>query len=247
MIRPRHPLPVSEPHPFIVVVGSCLEGVNAVITEAATGHPRTLGILAADMVVVKESSDLATEEHRGARLSKGEKNNPEQAREIAVKMFQQFQPRWRRQRGMVRRKSKIVKRPHTQERSRAARGRAEKREGWREKPMEGKGARFVGVELYFEDLKRAKTFYTEALGLAVSDEQEGRHAKFESGAGFICLERKGAESYPSKDKAVLFFEVGDVGAAIEAVGRERFVQIEGNWAVLHDPEGHNVLLIQRAK
>jgi len=111
-----------------------------------------------------------------------------------------------------------------------------------EKSMERERARFVGVE-YFDDLKRAKKFYAEALGLAVSDEEEGHHAKFDSGAGFICLEKKGMESYPSKDKAVLFFEVRDLKVAIEAVGRERFVQIEREWAVLHDPEGHNVLLM----
>ena len=112
-----------------------------------------------------------------------------------------------------------------------------------EKSMERERARFVGVELYFDDLKKAKKFYAEALGLAVSDEEEGHHAKFDSGAGFICLEKKGMESYPSKDKAVLFFEVWDLKVAIEAVGRERFVQIEREWAVLHDPEGHNVLLM----
>lgn len=112
-----------------------------------------------------------------------------------------------------------------------------------EKSMERERARFVGVELYFDDLKKAKKFYAEALGLAVSDEEEGHHAKFDSGAGFICLEKKGMESYPSKDKAVLFFEVRDLKVAIEAVGRERFVQIEREWAVLHDPEGHNVLLM----
>lgn len=48
------------------------------------------------------------------------------------------------------------------------------------------------------------------MGLEVCDEQVGHHAKFDSGAGFVCLERKGAESYPSKDKAVLFFEVPDL-------------------------------------
>jgi predicted enzyme related to lactoylglutathione lyase len=88
--------------------------------------------------------------------------------------------------------------------------------------MERIQARFVGVEVYFENLERVKKFYIETLGLKVSDEQVGHHAKFDSGAGFVCLERKGSESYPSKDKAVLFFEV------------------------LHNPEGHNILLLQRS-
>jgi predicted enzyme related to lactoylglutathione lyase len=111
--------------------------------------------------------------------------------------------------------------------------------------MQSIRARFMGVELYFEDLQRAKDFYEKTLGLSLSDEQSGHHAKFDSGRGFVCLERKGVEPYPSKDKAVLFFETADLKSAVEAVGHERFVHAEATWAVLHDPEGHNVLLIQR--
>lgn len=105
-------------------------------------------------------------------------------------------------------------------------------------------ARFVGVEIYFDDLERAKSFYVETLGLRMSEEQPGHHARFDSDAGFVCLERKGAESYPSSDKAVLFFEVPDLKAAISAIGQHRLVRSEAHWAVLHDPEGHNVLLLQ---
>jgi predicted enzyme related to lactoylglutathione lyase len=96
--------------------------------------------------------------------------------------------------------------------------------------MERIQARFVGVELYFEDLERAKKFYLETMGLEVSDEQVGHHAKFDSGAGFVYLERKGAESYPSKDKAVLFFEVPDLKSAIMPIGQDRLVQSEDTWA-----------------
>ena len=69
--------------------------------------------------------------------------------------------------------------------------------------MNGIQAQFVGVELYFDDLEGAKEFYAGTLGLEISDEQVGHHAKFDSGAGFVCLERKGSEPYPSKDKALL--------------------------------------------
>jgi predicted enzyme related to lactoylglutathione lyase len=112
--------------------------------------------------------------------------------------------------------------------------------------MERIQARFVGVELYFDNLERAKKFYIDTMGLEVSHEQVGHHAQFDSGAGFICLERKGAESYPSKDKAVLFFEVPDLRSAIAAIGQDRLIQSEPRWAVLHDPEGHNLLLLQRS-
>ena len=66
------------------------------------------------------------------------------------------------------------------------------------------------------------------------------------GAGFVCLERKGAELYPSKDQAVLFFEVPNSKSAITAIGQDRLVQAERTWAVLRDPEGHNILLLERS-
>jgi predicted enzyme related to lactoylglutathione lyase len=112
--------------------------------------------------------------------------------------------------------------------------------------MERIQARFAGVELYFDDLEKARSFYLETLGLEISDEQIGHYAKFETGAGFICLERKGVESYPSKDKAVLFFEVADLKSAIATIGKDRLIQTEPSWAVLHDPEGHNILLLQKS-
>ena len=109
------------------------------------------------------------------------------------------------------------------------------------------GLSFAGVEVYFEKLEAAKEFYTQVLGLAASEEQAGHFVKFDCGSGFICLERKGSESYPSRDKAVLFFEVSDLSTTVSVLGCERFVQVETGWAVLHDPEGHNILLLQKAK
>ena len=109
------------------------------------------------------------------------------------------------------------------------------------------GARFVGVELYFDDLEKATSFYAGVLGLQIAEEQEEHHAKFDSEKGFICLEKKGIESYPSQDKAVLFFEVGDLPTSIAAIGRDRLVRVEKSWAVLHDPGGHNVVLLESPK
>ena len=82
------------------------------------------------------------------------------------------------------------------------------------------------------------------LGASVSDEQLGDYAKLSGEAGFLCLERKGSETYPSKDKAVRFFEVPDLEVAITSIGHDNIVQKEPSWAVLHDPEGHNALLLQ---
>jgi predicted enzyme related to lactoylglutathione lyase len=110
--------------------------------------------------------------------------------------------------------------------------------------------RLVGVELYFEDLPRAQAFYQEVLGLELAETQKGHHAKFTTPGGFICLERHGVEDYPSAEKAVLFVEVDNLAQAIERIGADRIVRrgrrASRAWAVLHDPEGHNVLLLERA-
>jgi len=108
--------------------------------------------------------------------------------------------------------------------------------------------RLAGFELYFDDLESAKRFYRNTLGLELTGEKSGHHAQFGANP-FLCLERKGAESYPSRDKAVVFIEVPDVQAILERLG-EHILQFEPGfpgqpaWAVLHDPEGHNVLLMQ---
>ncbi len=110
--------------------------------------------------------------------------------------------------------------------------------------------RLLGFELYFEDLDGSTKFYRDVLGLNLVEEQPGHHVKFAGGAGFLCLERKGAESYPSLDKAVVFLEVDDLPAKLSALGPAVLQTGLGagsqpSWAVLRDPEGHNVVLIQR--
>ena len=112
-------------------------------------------------------------------------------------------------------------------------------------------ARLIGVELYFDDLQQGKEFYGNALGLELLDEEEGHHALFDAGKSFVCLERKGSESYPSRDKAVVFLEVPDLAEAIRSIGEEKIVATkplgEGRrqpWAVLHDPEGYNIVLLE---
>jgi predicted enzyme related to lactoylglutathione lyase len=114
-------------------------------------------------------------------------------------------------------------------------------------------ARFIGVELYFDDLQQGKRFYGDALGLELLDEEEGHHARFDAGKAFVCLERKGSEPYPSRDKAVLFLEVPNLAEALGCIGDEKIVATkprgEGGrrpWAALHDPEGHSIVLVEAA-
>ena len=114
------------------------------------------------------------------------------------------------------------------------------------------GARLIGVELYFDDLPAAERFYRETLGLELSQAEAGRFAQFGKSVPFLCLEKKGSESYPSLDKAVVFLEVADLKMALEALGRESMVRVEATapntkWAALHDPEGHNVVLVKTGR
>jgi catechol 2,3-dioxygenase-like lactoylglutathione lyase family enzyme len=110
--------------------------------------------------------------------------------------------------------------------------------------------RLLGMELYFEDVSRARDFYRDILGMLVEEEQAAHHTKLALQGGFLCLERKGAENYPSQDKAVVFIEVADLRSFVGSVVSERFVRVElgasPRWAVLHDPEGHNVVCIEAA-
>ena len=113
-------------------------------------------------------------------------------------------------------------------------------------------ARLAGVELYFDNLPAAKQFYEEMLGLRVLGATAGQHVRFDGGSTFLCLEAKGAEDYPSLDKAVIFLEVPNLRDALDAIGEDRIVKQQTatdsrpGWAVLHDPEGHNVLLLEAA-
>jgi predicted enzyme related to lactoylglutathione lyase len=116
---------------------------------------------------------------------------------------------------------------------------------------EGLNARLVGVELYFDNLPQGKQFYGSTLGLDLLDEEDGHHVRFNAGDMFVCLERKRSESYPSRDKAVIFLEVPDLAAAVGCVGKEKIVAMEPlgegrrrPWAALHDPEGYNIVLLE---
>lgn len=116
--------------------------------------------------------------------------------------------------------------------------------------MNGLKARIVGIELYFDDLEHGKQFYGGKLGLELLDEQPGHHARFDGSETFICLERKGAESYPSLDKAVVFLEVANVAEAVRCIDQGKIVQMQpagedrAAWVVLHDPEGYNIVLLE---
>jgi catechol 2,3-dioxygenase-like lactoylglutathione lyase family enzyme len=108
--------------------------------------------------------------------------------------------------------------------------------------------RLAGVELYFDDLERARRFYSTTLGLPVAEHDATHHTKLSVGEAFVCLERKGVEHYPSAHKAVVFLEVEDLHAAIKRLDAADVLQHDPDaaqpWAAVRDPEGHTVMLLQ---
>lgn len=108
--------------------------------------------------------------------------------------------------------------------------------------------RLAGVELYCDDLQRARAFYSDILGFPLAEDDPQRFVRFTPADAFLCLERKGVEDYPSQDKAVLFLETVSLDQAITRIGEDRFVRVDRNsprpWAVLHDPDGHNIVIVQ---
>jgi catechol 2,3-dioxygenase-like lactoylglutathione lyase family enzyme len=102
--------------------------------------------------------------------------------------------------------------------------------------------RFVGFELYFDDLERARRFYTTKLGLRTIEQDRTHHVKLAGGDAFLCLERKGVE------KAVVFVEVPDLQATVAKFGSSEIVgrglKAEQPWVAIRDPEGHTVVLLQ---
>jgi predicted enzyme related to lactoylglutathione lyase len=110
-------------------------------------------------------------------------------------------------------------------------------------------ARLAGVELYFENLESARTFYAQVLGLPLQEYDAEHHAKFGAGDAFVCLEKRGVEDYASADKAVLFLEVEDLRETVERIDSTHVMRAETSgpnpWAAIRDPEGHTVLVMQR--
>jgi catechol 2,3-dioxygenase-like lactoylglutathione lyase family enzyme len=114
--------------------------------------------------------------------------------------------------------------------------------------MTGSQGRLAGIELYFERLEQARRFYSETLGFELQEHQATHHAKFGLTGGFLCLEQKGVEPYPSADKAVVFVEVTDLSSRLTRIGAAPVVGADTraapSWAAVRDPEGHTVLLVQ---
>lgn len=61
-------------------------------------------------------------------------------------------------------------------------------------------AQLIGIELYFDDLDKARKFYKDILGLTITEELADHRAQFESAGRFICLSARGLSRTPRKTR-----------------------------------------------
>jgi predicted enzyme related to lactoylglutathione lyase len=110
-----------------------------------------------------------------------------------------------------------------------------------------------GVVLYSKDLDRARTFYQDVLGLPVLLEE--RHViHFDAGSVRVAIHHYPTEGAREAPEGFLVFAVEDLDAAYADL-RGRGAEFlgppasrpYGRVAYLHDPEGHEIGLIEEPR
>jgi predicted enzyme related to lactoylglutathione lyase len=118
--------------------------------------------------------------------------------------------------------------------------------------MKIKGIGFVGIPV--TDMKRARSFYEEVLGLKVSDEMmSGRWIEYAVGEDTLAIANVGGQWTPSDQGTGAAFEVENFDEAIKRL-KDRHVRFAAepfetpccHMAVVQDPDG-NKLMIHKLK
>jgi predicted enzyme related to lactoylglutathione lyase len=118
--------------------------------------------------------------------------------------------------------------------------------------MKIKNIGFVGIPV--TDIKRARTFYEEVLGLKVSDEMMGgKWIEYSVGDDTLAIANVGEHWTPSDQGTGAAFEVEDFDAAIKRL-KDRHVRFAAepfetpccHMGVVQDPDG-NKLMIHKLK
>jgi predicted enzyme related to lactoylglutathione lyase len=118
--------------------------------------------------------------------------------------------------------------------------------------MKINGIGFVGVPV--TDIKKARAFYEDVLGLKLSEEMMGgKWIEYSVGDGTLAIANVGEHWRPSDQGTSAALEVEDFGAAIGRL-KDRQVRFAAepfetpccHMAVVHDPDG-NKLIIHKLK
>jgi predicted enzyme related to lactoylglutathione lyase len=112
------------------------------------------------------------------------------------------------------------------------------------------GYMIEGIVLYSEDLERAKAFYAGLLGLPILLEED-HVVHFDAGSVRLAIHRYPTEGKREASEGFLVFSVDDLAAAYEDLRRRGAeflgpptVRPYGRVAYLHDPEGHEIGLLE---
>ena len=107
-----------------------------------------------------------------------------------------------------------------------------------------------GIVLYSENLERAKAFYADVLELPLLLE-EAHALHFDAGGARLAIHRYPTEGSVETPEGFLMFAVDDLDATYEDLRRRgaEFLgppatRSYGRVAYLHDPEGHEIGLIE---
>jgi predicted enzyme related to lactoylglutathione lyase len=118
--------------------------------------------------------------------------------------------------------------------------------------MKIKNIAFVGIPV--TDMKRAREFYEDALGLKMADEMmNGKWIEYAVGEGTLAIANVGEQWTPSDQGTGAAFEVEDFDDAIKRL-KDRHVRFAAepfetpccHMAVVQDPDG-NKLIIHKLK
>jgi predicted enzyme related to lactoylglutathione lyase len=103
------------------------------------------------------------------------------------------------------------------------------------------------------DMKRARAFYEEVLGLEPAGEMAGgKWVEYEVGSGIFALTNINSDWKPSEQGTAIAFEVDDMDAVVAKLkksGAKFFMEKSETpicWmAIVHDPDGNKVVLHKR--
>lgn len=112
--------------------------------------------------------------------------------------------------------------------------------------------RCLFVAVTTKDLERARGFWVGALGFRVTEEQKGHHFMLDAKGLRLCIDLEdGATHVAGGGDPVLGFHVRSLASALEGLARrgvkpeQRTTQGErGVYALLRDPDGHQVVLTE---
>jgi predicted enzyme related to lactoylglutathione lyase len=103
------------------------------------------------------------------------------------------------------------------------------------------------------DMKRARAFYEEVLGLKLSQEMAGgKWIEYEVGRGIFALTNINPNWKPSDQGTAIAFEVDDMDSTVAKLkksGTKFFMEKSETpicWmAIVHDPDGNKVVIHKR--